>query len=907
MAIIAARLTVEWLLRPRICRMIHRTNTIFGARFTHMNKKRPLFAFVAAILILSVFSSSALVARPMPRNPLAIGEKQKLPPVNWIRSRNIDIQHLSIDLRFDWEKESAYGFTVVTLAPFATTNRVSLDAGDFTISAITLAKDGMPLKFNYNPKGGDDNLEIFLDKFYARGEPVSIKIEYRTNLVNTADAETAIGSFGRGLRFIKPDQDEPEKPRQIWSQGETEFNRFWFPSYDSPNDFRTTELRATVEKPFIVVSNGRLESTTENNDGTRTFYWKMDIPYSNYLTSIVVGEYKAVEQEYDGIPILNFGYVNETKEVAATVKRLPDMVRFFSEKTGVKYPYPKYAQTMVEDFGGGMENISATTQIEEMIHDERELLDEDSDSLQAHELAHQWFGDYVTCRDWSQIWLNESFATYMDALYTEHSKGHDEFLYGNVRDNQIQYFNAWNAGNRRPIVTKYYANKDALFDAYVYPRGAAVLHMLRKHLGDDLFWASLNHYLTVNKHKPVSTEQLRVAIEETTGQSMDWFFDQWLYRMGHPIFEITQTYDEAAKKLTLNVRQTQKIDPDNEYPQVEFFQTFAEIEIDDRIKKVWIKPQAENVFTFSVPQRPQLVNFDYEGTIIKELKFEKSTDELIYQLRNDKDVLGRRWAMGELEKKAQLPAERQKITAALVDVLRNEKFWRLRRAALEILGDIYAPERKSAITPPPAKFPPDVLTAIGERVKDEKSLIRAAAIELLAATKDSKYVDFYLAALDDPSYSVIESAAEALGALKAPKAFEMLMKMAAGSSWHGRIEIAALKGLAEYGDKRAFEPAFKIAQDASRPVGVRTAALEVVGATGKGDPRAFPLIFERFKRALDNNDFEYLVLGIQAIIRLADPRGQQAFDLMKEKFKNNPDLLGGVAFFEKQFQAALKK
>jgi len=872
-----------------------------------MTKNKFFAAFVALIFSLSSFSSTAVIARPMPRNPLAIGEKHKLPPVNWIRSRNIDIQHLSIDLRFDWKKESAYGFTVVTLAPLATTNRVTLDAGDFTIAAITLAKDGTPLKFNYNPEGGDDNLEIFLDKFYSRSESVSIKIEYRTNLVNTADTATAIGNFGRGLRFIKPDSDEPTKPRQIWSQGETEFNRFWFPSYDSPNDFRTTELRATVEKPFIVISNGRLESTTENSDGTRTFHWKMDIPYSNYLTSIVVGEYKAVEQAYDGIPVLNFGYVNETREVAATVKRLPEMIRFFSEKTGVKYPYPKYAQTMVEDFGGGMENISATTQIEEMIHDERELLDEDSDSLQAHELAHQWFGDYVTCRDWSQIWLNESFATYLDALFAEHSKGHDEFLYGNVRENQLQYLNAWNGGNRRPIVTKYYANKDALFDVYVYPRGAAVLHMLRKHLGEDLFWASLNHYLTVNKHKPVSTEQLRIAIEETTGQAMDWFFDQWLYRMGHPIFEVTKSYDDAAKKLTLNVRQKQKIDPDNEYPQVEFFQTFVEIEIDGRIEKVWIKPQAENVFTFNVPQRPQLVNFDYEGTIIKELNFEKPTEELIYQLQNDKDVLGRRWAMEELRKKAESPSERPKITAALVAFLKNEKFWRLRRATLEVLGDIYAPERKSEITPPPAKFPPEVLSAIVERTKDEKSLNRAAAIDLLAATKDAKYGEIYLAALEDQSYSVVESAAEALGSLKAPKAFDMLLKMAGGSSWRGRVEIAALKGLAEYGDKRAFEPALKIAQDAARPVRVRTAALEVVGATGKGDPRAFPLIFERFRRALENNDFQYIVLGIQAIIRLADPRGQQAFDLMKEKFKNNPDLLGGVAFFEKQFQAALKK
>lgn len=183
------------------------------------------------------------------------------------------------------------------------------------------------------------------------------------------------------------------------------------------------------------------------------------------------------------------------------------------------------------------------------------MIDGDSEGLQAHELAHQWFGDYVTCRDWGQIWLNESFATYMQAMWTEKLKGHEEFLYQDVRGNQNATIGTWNSGNRRPIVTKYYASKDGMFDTYAYPGGGSVLHMLRKHLGDAMFAKALNHYLTSNAHQPVSTEDLRIAVEEATGQSMDWFFDQWLYRMGHPIFEVTQSY--ADGKLTLNVKQTQ--------------------------------------------------------------------------------------------------------------------------------------------------------------------------------------------------------------------------------------------------------------------------------------------------------------------------------------------------------------
>jgi len=366
------------------------------------------FAAVAALFIFT-FSNIAVQAHPLLQNS-PFFEDTPLPPVNWIRSRTIDVKDLNIDLKFDWDKEQAIGSEVVTFAPFNNSDTFSLDAAMMTIDSVKLV-NGTPLKFAYDDKKDNDNLVISLDHQYPAGQDIQIRIDYKTNYVNKADADTAIGNFGRGLRFIKPSADDPKKPRQIWSQGESEFNRYWFPSYDTPNDFRTTELRATVAKPFFVVSNGKLMETKENSDNTRTFYWKMDQPYSNYLTSIVVVDTDPVVQDFDGIPVYNYGYTYEKKEVAATTKNLPATIKFFSDITGVKYPYPKYSQAFVEDFGGGMENISATTQIEEMIHDDRELLDQDSESLQSHELAHQWFGDYVTCRDWGQIWLNESLPS----------------------------------------------------------------------------------------------------------------------------------------------------------------------------------------------------------------------------------------------------------------------------------------------------------------------------------------------------------------------------------------------------------------------------------------------------------------------------------------------------------------
>jgi len=860
-----------------------------------------------AALMFAVFAlSSASFARPMPEFPFQTRDTiKKLPPVNWIRSRTIDVRHVAIDLRFDWDKESAYGSTVITLVPFTDTNQFPLDAADMTIKSVTLA-NGKTLQFTYDGKKDNDNLMVMLDRIYTAGEEVKVKVEYATHYVNSADADTAIGSFGRGLRFIKPTADEPNKPRQIWSQGESEFNRYWFPSYDTPNDFRTSELTATVEKPFTVVSNGRLAETKDNGDNTRTFHWVMDQPYANYLTSIVVGEFTPVEQKFENTPVINFGYPSETKAVAATTKNLPATIKFFSDITGVKYPYPKYSQTFVEDFGGGMENISATTQIEEMIHDDRELLDTDSESLQSHELGHQWFGDYVTCRDWGQIWLNESFATYMQAMWDEKFKGEDEFLYSDIRSNQQQVLSAWKQGNRRPIVTEYYANKDAMFDTYAYPGGGSVLHMLRKQLGDKLFFKALNHYLVSNAHQPVSTEDLRIAFEEATGQSMDEFFHQWLYTMGHPVFEVTQSYDDASKKLTLNVKQTQKIDVTNEYPQTEFFHVKVDVEIDNKIESVWVEPKAENVFTFDSATKPKLVNFDYQGTILKEMKFEKSLDDLVYQMANDKDVLGRRWAMGELEKMAKAPENKTKIVNALVTSMEKDTFWRIRLAALTAVANIYSPDPAPGQERPAAQLDENVTAALLRLTKDKVSMIRGEALELLGETKDAKYSDLFLSALNDQSYGVIDRAALSIARVNSPKALDALVKLTNTHSWKGRIETAGLQGLAILKDKRGFEAAYKIATDPKQPEAAKAAALSTIGATGKGDPRAFELIFDKFKKALASTDYNGIFNGLNGFVNLADPKGQQAFDLAKEKFKGQANFLGYVDMFEKRFQNAVK-
>ena len=863
------------------------------------NSARRSVKLLILLLICVISLSSVVKARPMPQQD---DEKKtkKLPPRQFVRSRDFDMQHIALNLNFDWDKEQAFGTATMTLAPLVPDFKtINLDAGLMIINTVKL--NGKDLKFEYDKSASA--LVINLDRIYKIGESLTFVVDYRTS----GESVSSTLGFGgvNGLKFVKPTAEQPNKRWQIWSQGETDYNRFWFPSYDSPNDFATSELTATVEKPLIVISNGKLLETKDNADNTRTFHWKIDAPHANYLTSIVVGEYAEIKGEYAGIPVSSYVFPNELKEGEATTKRLPLMVKFFSEKTGVKYPYSKYAQTMATEFNGGMENISATTMTPNMIQDERELLDNDSDSLQSHELAHQWFGDYVTCREWGQIWLNESFATYFQALWDEQSKGHDEFLYRDVRSNQQAYLGAWNQGNRRPIVTQYYADKDAIFDTYAYPRGGAVLHILRKHLGDELFFKSLNHYLTTNAHKPVQTEQLRIAIEEATGQSMDWFFDQWLYKMGHPVFEVTKSYDAPKKQLTLNVKQTQKIDLLNEYPQVEFFQTKVDIEIDGKIEQVWIKPQADNIFTFAVANEPKLVNFDYEGTLIKELKFDKSTDELIYQLNNDKDVLGRVTAMNELGRSWKSDqtnsVDKGIILLAMNQAISKDAFWAIRRDAIQIIG---APQGNPNTTT--TTFTETTKTTFNNALKDDNSLVRTAAISALGLLKDAKYSSNFTAALNDQSYTVIDSAAIALARTGDKNAYDALVKLANTDSWRDHIRVAGLQGLATLGDKRALDVGFKYA-DKSNPSNVRTNALGILAASGKGDTRIYPLLLENFKQSLETNAFQGIFGGLQNFVKLADPRGQEAFDLAKDKFKENQNLLGFINQIEAQFKKAIEQ
>jgi len=805
--------------------------------------------------------------------PVAAQQQQTppLPPAQFIRSHDYDTRDIKLDLRFDWQNERVLGKATITVAPLLVNlSRIEFDAGNMTVSSVKL-NSGAALK--YEVDAAKEKLRIALDRSYQPADVLTLLIDYQTNATNNS------GAPGFGLVFVKPTPNDPNKPRQIWTQGQPEFSHYWFPCHDHPNDFATTEITAIVEKPAIVISNGRLLETKDNRDGTRTFHWKMDQPHAAYLTSIVVGEFTPIESSYAGIPVTTYVNAGDLAAGKVSAARLADVIKFISEKTGVKYPYPKYAQVFVRDFEQieGMENITASTIMDNLLQDARGSLDQSPEGLQVHELAHQWFGNYITPRTWADIWLSEGFAVYMPGLWDEHMLGHDDFL-NRVRRNQNIYAAAWANGSRHPLRNRNYAQPLDVFDLNAYQGGAVVLHMLRTTLGEENWWRAVRHFLTKYANQPVQTEQFRIAIEEATGQPLDWFFDQWVYRAGFPSLEVTKNYDPQAQALTLTVRQKQKPDPASGFLQAGLFRLFVDVEIgtaaNTRTERIVIEPKEEQSFSFKVDSPPLLVNFDQGGAIFKALEFQKPVDELLYQLAHDQDLAGRFWAFFELSERVKGPAtnetDKRNIIAAFGDVLTKDSFWSLRTEAAKALAGV-----------------PDDVTRqkLIAATKDRDARVRAAATNTLRGSKDPTLADLYQQLLSDQSYLTVRTAALALGETHNPKAFDALLKLVESDSWRNSLRISALNGLGLLGDKRALDVAMRFASE-NQPMAVRIAALALTASVGKHEARARSLLFNELSKSVTVNNTVLINAVAEALVNLGDPEGLKALSAAREKSGN---------------------
>lgn len=683
-----------------------------------------------------------------------------------------DIIHTKLDVSFDWKKQYLYGKATITLKPyFYPTSTLQLDARGMELKELSLqkkvvreskpAKKGVaaepavdeitktPLQYSYE----NDVITIQLDKVYKNNEEYTVFIEYvsKPNELKKEGGSAAI-TDDKGLYFINPEGKEKDKPMQIWTQGETQSSSVWFPTIDRPNERMTQEIYMTVDKKHVTLSNGELVSSFDNGDSTRTDYWKMDLPHAPYLAMMAVGDFAVVKDNTWRGKEVNY-YVDKAFEpyAKAIFGNTPEMLEFFSNTLGVEYVWNKYSQIIARDFvSGAMENTTATLHSEYLQRTDRELLDKDYEDYISHELFHQWFGDLVTCESWSNLPLNESFATYGEYLWEEYKYGLDAADQHSA-ESRAGYF-AEADRKQVSLIRFQFDDKEDMFDGHSYNKGGQVLHMLRKYVGDDAFFASLKLYLETNKYTSVEIHQLRMAFEKVCGEDLNWFFNQWFLSPGHPDLIINAEYDATTKIQKVHIQQAQDFSKTAVFKIPMFIDLYANGKVDRQ--KITIT-KADETFEFAAVSKPDLVNVDAQKMLLCTKNEQKSLVEWAFQYRNAPLYLDRFEAITKLTEQADDSLSTEIILSAL-----NDKFWSLRLDAINSLTNIQTGHEKII---------KDKLVLLAQ--KDPKSLVRSTAIEYLASHyKDADLETVYKNGLADRSYYVLSSSLSAIGRLNPSEA-----------------------------------------------------------------------------------------------------------------------------------------
>lgn len=678
-----------------------------------------------------------------------------------------NLVHTKLQAKFDYENSQLKGKVWLTLKPhFYATNKLRLDAKGMDINEVAIVKNGKNIALGYSYEDGE-NLNITLDKTYTNAETYTIYIDYVAKPNDYKTQGSAAITDAKGLYFINPKGEEKDKATQIWTQGETEATSVWVPTIDRTNQKSTQEFYLTVPNKYVSLSNGKLITQTKNADGTRTDYWKMDLPHAPYLFFIGVGDYAIVKDTYKGKEV-SYYVEKEYEKVARKIfGNTPEMMKYFSEKvTGVEYPWVKYAQITGQDYvSGAMENTTSTLHGSFSQQNARELQDGNNwEGTVAHELFHQWFGDYVTAESWSNLTVNESFADYSQYLWEEYKYGADAA--GEENYNSMQAYLRGNS-DKKDLVRFYYADKEDMFDLVSYQKGGRILHMLRNIVGDDAFFKSLNKYLTDNKFGNGSGHKLRLAFEAVTGKDLNWFFNQWYFGNGHPKFNINYSY--ANGNAMVVVEQTQAGDKIFKMPvKIDVYSTTGKT-----TKEVWVENKVDT-FLIASPEQPLLINFDADKIALAEKKENKTMGDYFVQYKRAGNYVDRREAIDFAMKNLTNP-----LAIELLELAVNDNFHSLRIKALQGLQDA---------TPISAK----AIAKAEELVKkDTKKTVIAEAIDALATTKNPKYKEMYEKLVFDSSYSVAGAALTALTILDEAKVTSLLPTLK--KDMKGRLKTAVEK------------------------------------------------------------------------------------------------------------------
>ena len=721
------------------------------------------------------------------------------------RSRDYDLQHSKIALKFDVEQRKVIGDVTHSVSVVKDdTTKLVFDSVGLTIESVTVNKTAA--KFETTPT----KLIVPLGSAAKKGDRFEVEIKYQ-------------GKTSKGAYFILPDKDYPNQPKEIWTQGESEDARYYLPTYDYPNDRLTTETILTVPAAWITVANGKLVAVKEAGNGMKTWTWQESLPSSTYLITVVAGEFDEVKDVWRGKPVTYYAPKGRGDRLKVNYGRTPQMLELFSKKFGVDYPWEKYAQVMVDDFvAGGMENSSATTNTSSsLVHP---LLAAEyttgQDPLISHELGHQWFGDLVTCKDWGNIWLNESFATFLETVWSENYFPKDQAEYerwGGIRE-WFQEGDLWN----KPIV-RHDFDDSSEFDGNAYSKGGLVLYMLRHQIGEEAFYRGLKHYLEVNRGKNVVTADLTKAIEEETHINVDQFFTQWIYGAGAPKFDLSYAYDDAKHQITLHVKQTQKVEG-----RVGLFRIPTDVAITtasgSKTYPITVS-KAEEAFALPADSAPLMVLFDQGGHILKQTEFHKEKKEWLYQLKNAGELSDRIEAAQALAKLKDDPD----VDGVLGEAVRSDKTWGVRVEAADALGG-----RKIAAG---AKQLLDALNSNSE------PWVRNRIVAALGNFADNAEINAKLesVAKEDKSFRARGAALQALGKIKAPNALATLNATVAGDSPDDFLRNAALRAMGPLGDDHAV-PTLKEWVAVGKPIETRRAAIYSLARLKKDDKDITQLI-----------------------------------------------------------------
>ncbi len=733
------------------------------------------------------------------QGPMAAFLTQRARP-DYPPDRPVDIEHMVLRLKVDPMQRSIEGSVIYRgTVLWPDLRKWTLDAGpDLSIDAVTL--NGQPVRHTHY----QEQLVMEWADPLPAGATVEVQITYH-------------GHPQRGLYFVGPDV-HPDWPVQVWSQGEAIDHHFWLPIHDAPNERFTTESYWTVPVPMMAIANGRLIEVTPAPDrGWQTFHWKESVPHVPYLISVVIGEFQKFTDTWEGIPVEYYVPRGFTEtDVRRSFAKTPAMLAFFSETTGYRYPYEKYAQTTVYNFTfGGMENISATTLWVETLHDERAHPEFQSDGLVAHELAHQWFGDLLTCEHWAHLWLNESFATFMTGVWFGHDRGPDHYDWS-----RWGWWNSYiNEAKRyqRPIVWNVYTYPDDMFDRHTYPKGASILHALRTYLGESLFWKGIRHYVRKFAAQTVETRDLREALEEATGRDLTAFFDQWIYRAGHPKLQIRHRWDPLRKELVVDIEQVQDTGP---WIPIFRFATTLEVTTDQGKRSFPIRiSRKSETFRFPLDAPPRMILLDPGRNWLMEQIWEKSVDEWSEQLHHAASVFDRAVAARELGKIGDADAVR-----ALADALTQEPFYGVR---MEIASALGKTEHVDAVR------------ALERGLDDPDARVRRAVITALRDLEPDARIARRLAEMYDrePVYGVRAAIIRTLVKWQKTRAWKWIERGLKEPAHLDRIQSAALRALADLKDDRPkrVRQLLKTWTRPGHPVYARIAAIETLGKLDPDD------------------------------------------------------------------------